>query len=676
MTTGDVKNNLRKLLAELKQIRYPECNTNNDESVVRLDITALASGVPQAFLPILHFAFLDYSYALANYLAERDYELYAKTDLRFIAVVYRILRDEFSFKPQLTKEQFLSLGFAERKIILVSTILKLCRDKHFQLIPKENRLERKKAKHGAATSVRTNTSLKATSSGSAGESKSNQPKPKKSGGQSEVKFTQKIVKKPLFPSNLKLHSRSHATASTSREDACPATLLVNTEMNTFHSNEEALSKFGLSSSYPLVTREVQDDNNFAQVENKENQPGKCQYDCMDSTKVHGHMAEANVDKAVRYAAQSAGPTAATTASLKLHKSVRWEDELQSFDHSTSVSDATPLRDHFTAPPNLALFERISKQTVSAPVTMVTIPKPSPDLVLTPVSKANHMPIPLSVTCGQLSEHCSISKSLIDASGSDNIDQEYVQVIRHPHTPKVMVNMKSSGKLVGIATEKSDDGISDQRENASDNLVKCQLTEIQEKLDHVLSLNNHMSSRIVLLETRVKLLEEGQTSLLLSNCNSPSQLEGCQHLTLSGTIFQNSTEVNNFATQAQKGDVVYAKDINDLQMETPQVGNESDIVTISSDASENSLANSDEECANKTNSVQIHVPNKDQHESCHSRSVDAASILHTPRVSFVDSSTKATVLNVHKRLKETREMLTRTNKSFSARYSQLNSSETV
>lgn len=120
MTTGDIKNNIRKLISELKLVSY-DCNA--------IDYDSLVHGIPSSFLPIIHYTFLDYSHHLASYLAKKNYELYARTDLRFIETVYKILMQEFSFKPNLTKEQFLALGFAERKIILLTNIVRLCREK-------------------------------------------------------------------------------------------------------------------------------------------------------------------------------------------------------------------------------------------------------------------------------------------------------------------------------------------------------------------------------------------------------------------------------------------------------------------------------------------------------------------------------------------------------------------
>lgn len=47
--------------------------------------------------------------------------------------VFQVLRDLFSYKPLLTKQQFLQFGFAERKISLLCDIIGFVLEKHKQL---------------------------------------------------------------------------------------------------------------------------------------------------------------------------------------------------------------------------------------------------------------------------------------------------------------------------------------------------------------------------------------------------------------------------------------------------------------------------------------------------------------------------------------------------------------
>jgi len=77
---------------------------------------------------------LDAFPLLADYFASKGYNLYGKKDTRFIECVYKLLRDEFTYKPAITKEQFFSLGFSERKIILTCDIIDMCQELNKKLI--------------------------------------------------------------------------------------------------------------------------------------------------------------------------------------------------------------------------------------------------------------------------------------------------------------------------------------------------------------------------------------------------------------------------------------------------------------------------------------------------------------------------------------------------------------
>lgn len=125
MPTGDLTNNLRKLQKEVKLIKY-----NED-----IDLANMSLGKPTAFLPLYHYAFTSYSHSVAELIASSDAELYGKTDFRFIEAMYKILRDLFSYKPLITKEQFFNAGFAERKIIMCSEVLHMVREKSRALNP-------------------------------------------------------------------------------------------------------------------------------------------------------------------------------------------------------------------------------------------------------------------------------------------------------------------------------------------------------------------------------------------------------------------------------------------------------------------------------------------------------------------------------------------------------------
>ena len=204
MTTGDLKNNLRKFVSELKQVHFPQSE---------LDLKGIAQGVPKAFLPVVHHVFLDYSISLAQYFANKEYDLYGKTDLRFMEAVYKVLRDEFGYKPQITKEQFLTIGFAERKILSLCEILKLLRGKHDELNPK-TKGERKRGRSISHLTSKGTTEKESSS----------------------------VIKDVM-----------------ARDDYFPGPLPVDTDMKRFQSNKEA-TEAGLGLTEPLVTRVIPDED--------------------------------------------------------------------------------------------------------------------------------------------------------------------------------------------------------------------------------------------------------------------------------------------------------------------------------------------------------------------------------------------------------------------------------
>ncbi|KAI8905328.1 Centrosomal spindle body, CEP44-domain-containing protein [Powellomyces hirtus] len=121
--TGDLNNNLLKTQADLRRIRYSG----------PFDVYGATKGDPTAFLPIIHFILLDFSHVLARHFASKGYELYGKKDARFIESTYRLLRDEFGYRPQLTKEQFFNIGFAERKLIFIGDLIRMAKTLHGNL---------------------------------------------------------------------------------------------------------------------------------------------------------------------------------------------------------------------------------------------------------------------------------------------------------------------------------------------------------------------------------------------------------------------------------------------------------------------------------------------------------------------------------------------------------------
>jgi hypothetical protein len=93
----------------------------------------ITKGDPAAFLPILHYTLLDYSSLLAAHFAAKGYELYGKKDSRFLEAVYALLRKEFTYRPQLTRQQFFNMGYVERKLIFLFDVIQACKTLHHNL---------------------------------------------------------------------------------------------------------------------------------------------------------------------------------------------------------------------------------------------------------------------------------------------------------------------------------------------------------------------------------------------------------------------------------------------------------------------------------------------------------------------------------------------------------------
>eukprot|EP00933_Yihiella_yeosuensis_P053406 TRINITY_DN5163_c0_g1_i3.p1 TRINITY_DN5163_c0_g1~~TRINITY_DN5163_c0_g1_i3.p1 ORF type:complete len:626 (+),score=131.23 TRINITY_DN5163_c0_g1_i3:105-1982(+) len=121
---GDIDANVERVRLQLRHMQYP---------VQQLDLQGLKAGRPVSFLPVLHFAVLDFSPPFAIFLSECGEELRSKSDLRFIEALYRVLREHLGYNPVLSVNQFFSQGFAERKVLLCQDILQAVLAKHEEL---------------------------------------------------------------------------------------------------------------------------------------------------------------------------------------------------------------------------------------------------------------------------------------------------------------------------------------------------------------------------------------------------------------------------------------------------------------------------------------------------------------------------------------------------------------
>ncbi|XP_041126025.1 centrosomal protein of 44 kDa [Polyodon spathula] len=149
MATGDLKGCLRKLHQQLRSLNY-------DKDV---DYAGLARGDPASFLPIVSHAFISYSSYLADYLVGCRVELAGKNDIRFVETVYKVLRDQFHYKPVLSKQQILQCGYAERKINILCDIISLVTKKHKELAHLDKAKVQPKKRVFASSSVQPQTQI-------------------------------------------------------------------------------------------------------------------------------------------------------------------------------------------------------------------------------------------------------------------------------------------------------------------------------------------------------------------------------------------------------------------------------------------------------------------------------------------------------------------------------------
>ncbi|CAN8032826.1 unnamed protein product [Ixodes persulcatus] len=121
MATGDIRNNLKILSAEIRSVKTPA-------AIVNLD--GMMNGEADVYLPIYDYLFQWYNTKLANEILRRDLKLppYKHNKTRFLETMYLVLRELFQWKPPLSTAQFFSTGFAEKKIIMCSNIIKLIKD--------------------------------------------------------------------------------------------------------------------------------------------------------------------------------------------------------------------------------------------------------------------------------------------------------------------------------------------------------------------------------------------------------------------------------------------------------------------------------------------------------------------------------------------------------------------
>ena len=117
-----------QLIKKLKTINYP----------TKVLIKMLLCGNADIFLPIIHYTFFNYSEYVKNFLIENKFEIYAKNDIDFIEMVFKILNNLFDYKPTFSSNQFFKNGYSYEKILFCINLIDMVKIKNKELKNKNN----------------------------------------------------------------------------------------------------------------------------------------------------------------------------------------------------------------------------------------------------------------------------------------------------------------------------------------------------------------------------------------------------------------------------------------------------------------------------------------------------------------------------------------------------------
>ncbi|OMJ96102.1 hypothetical protein SteCoe_275 [Stentor coeruleus] len=123
MSIGDINNHREKLRAELRAIKYTD----------PIDLKSLTEGEASSMLPIIHYLLLSYSKVFAEYIIDQGFGIMSKNDFSFMESVFKLMRHKFNYQPVLKIGQFLSSGFAERKLIMLIQMIEIVKKKAAEL---------------------------------------------------------------------------------------------------------------------------------------------------------------------------------------------------------------------------------------------------------------------------------------------------------------------------------------------------------------------------------------------------------------------------------------------------------------------------------------------------------------------------------------------------------------
>lgn len=94
--------------------------------------TDVMEGKPEIFVILLNFAFTQYSQKLFTKLIEKYTLINCGSNYDFVSTVYKILSNEFSYRPKISAADFMKAKFASHKIQMMIDICKMVKSPRSQ----------------------------------------------------------------------------------------------------------------------------------------------------------------------------------------------------------------------------------------------------------------------------------------------------------------------------------------------------------------------------------------------------------------------------------------------------------------------------------------------------------------------------------------------------------------
>lgn len=130
---------MEKLNKKLAKMKYPESS---------LKMADVQDRDPFIFLQILHFVMVNYNSQFYLEMLGKKYNLLALNDKAFLESVYKLMIQEFNYKPAVSIDQFSIQGaYVEQKVIMMVNVIERIKQRyaekdHTRQAPKPNKQSR------------------------------------------------------------------------------------------------------------------------------------------------------------------------------------------------------------------------------------------------------------------------------------------------------------------------------------------------------------------------------------------------------------------------------------------------------------------------------------------------------------------------------------------------------